>query len=206
MDFESTLSRAEQAGVQRIILTGMSTAKIAFNIDLVKLAAFTLQSARCYLTAGVHPYHANELATEPERSQRIERLSRSIQHDQSREEQSIVAFGEIGLDFDRTEHASKEVQIAAFKTQLDLLVDKGWDLPLFLHCRAAFDTFVDILSPYISRAPPQRPGAQFCWYQNANAAATGSWPGYQYQRLQLQGHGKSRNGSCSAVGPSTSGD
>ena len=126
----------------------MYTADIEFDIGICMERINMGIGPACYLTAGVHPYHANELATEPEKSQSLARLTESIDRDLHRDRTLIKAFGEIGLDFDRTEHASEENQIAAFKTQLDLLLEKGWDLPLFLHCRNAFETFIEVLSPY----------------------------------------------------------
>lgn len=37
--------------------------------------------------------------------------------------------------------------------QLEIFVREGWDLPLFLHCRAAFEDFVEIITPYLGRLP-----------------------------------------------------
>lgn len=65
----------------------------------------------------------------------------------------LFVFGELGLDYGRLVHASKEVQIRTFKAQLDLFVKEGWDLPLFLHCRAACQDFIEGLKPYQSRLP-----------------------------------------------------
>lgn len=131
----------------------MSASDIEFNTGICLARAELGKETQCFLTAGVHPYHANELATEPERSQALQQLSLSIDTALIQKQRLVVAFGEIGLDFDRMEHASKEIQIAAFRAQLDLLVEKGWNLPLFLHCRNAFDSFIEILSPYISKLP-----------------------------------------------------
>ena len=139
--------------MEKILLTGMSTTDIEFNTGIC-LARTTLgKRTKCYLTAGVHPYHANELAAEPERSERLAQLAKSIDSALVQEQKLVVAFGEIGLDFDRTEHASEDVQIAAFRSQLDVLLEKGWDLPVFLHCRNAFDAFIKVLSPYIPKLP-----------------------------------------------------
>lgn len=153
IDFDATLDRAERAGVRKVLLTGMSTADVEFNTGIALARADLGRATRVYLTAGVHPYHADELAAEPERARALARLSESVDAALVQKQKLVVAFGEIGLDFDRTEHASKEVQIAAFRAQLDLLVERGWDLPLFLHCRAAFETFVEVLSPYMSKLP-----------------------------------------------------
>jgi TatD DNase family protein len=59
----------------------------------------------------------------------------------------------LGLDYDKLAQASKDVQIRVFKKQLDLIVTAGWRLPLFLHCRAAYEDFITILEPYMDRLP-----------------------------------------------------
>jgi len=67
----------------------------------------------------------------------------------------IAAYGESGLDYDHCELADKETQLRCFKDQLDLYVKQQWELPLFLHCRAAFDDFVAVMEEY---APKLRKG------------------------------------------------
>lgn len=54
-----------------------------------------------------------------------------------------VAFGEVGLDYDRLMLCPKETQLEFFAKQLDIAVDI--DLPLFLHSRAAHGDFVRLL-------------------------------------------------------------
>lgn len=119
---------------------------IAVNFDIVQSNV-----KQCHMTAGVHPYHASEL--ESDTTGKLEDLKRSINGVLDGFPGSIAAFGELGLDFDRTNHASEEVQRHAFQTQLDLIVDQRWDLPLFLHCRAAFEPFVEIITPYLALLP-----------------------------------------------------
>jgi TatD DNase family protein len=119
---------------------------IAVNLDVVRS-----KPGLCHMTAGVHPYHASELQEGPD--SRLEDLTRSINQTLLDHPGAIVAFGELGLDFERTAHASKDVQIHAFKTQLGLIVSGGWDLPLFLHCRSAFSAFEEIIKPYVPKLP-----------------------------------------------------
>lgn len=62
-----------------------------------------------------------------------------------------VAFGEIGLDYDRLMLTVKEQQLKYFEKQLDLAVDI--QLPLFLHMRAAADDFKRLLVPRLEKLP-----------------------------------------------------
>lgn len=62
-----------------------------------------------------------------------------------------VAFGEIGLDYDRLFLSPKEPQLKYFEAQLDLAVEI--QLPLFLHSRAASDDFEKLLTPRLAKLP-----------------------------------------------------
>lgn len=62
-----------------------------------------------------------------------------------------VAFGEIGLDYDRLFLSPKEPQLKYFEAQLDLAVDI--QMPLFLHSRAASEDFERLLAPRLEKLP-----------------------------------------------------
>lgn len=146
-DFDKTLDRAFEASVSKVMLTGMSLADVEHNASIAQA-----YPGKCFITVGVHPYHATEVEEGGELYlgrliQEIRRLS-SAEPGQPR---LVSAFGELGLDYDRLQHAGKEVQIRAFKAQLDLFISERLDLPLFLHCRAAFDDFVAIITPYVPK-------------------------------------------------------
>ncbi|KAI0382299.1 Mg-dependent DNase [Hypomontagnella monticulosa] len=145
-DFLNTLDRALAAGVEKVMLTGMSLSDISVNLGIAKP-----RPGQCFVTIGVHPYHAAELdAGGPTY---MEKLVGGLRDALALTPCPVAAFGELGLDYDRLNHAPKSVQIKAFKAQLDLFVENKWDLPLFLHCRAAFDDFVEIITTYLQQLP-----------------------------------------------------
>ena len=62
-----------------------------------------------------------------------------------------VAFGEIGLDYDRLYLTEKEPQLKYFEAQLDVAVRV--QLPLFLHSRAAGEDFERLLASRLAQLP-----------------------------------------------------
>ncbi|KAI2615784.1 Mg-dependent DNase [Hypomontagnella submonticulosa] len=145
-DFLNTLDRALAAGVEKVMLTGMSLSDVPVNLAIAQS-----HPDQCFVTIGVHPYHAAELdAGGPGY---LEKLAESIRDALALAPCPVAAFGELGLDYDRLNHAPKDVQVRAFKAQLDLFVQNEWKLPLFLHCRAAFDDFVEVIMPYLEQLP-----------------------------------------------------
>ncbi|KEQ99093.1 hypothetical protein AUEXF2481DRAFT_36391 [Aureobasidium subglaciale EXF-2481] len=148
-DFSSVLDRAQDAGVDKIMLTGMSFPDITSNADIARV-----NPLQCSITIGVHPYHASEpYVNGGDGSEYFSTLANAINDLKSSDPKLVTAFGELGLDYDHLDHADKETQLRCFKDQLDLFVEQEWDLPLFLHCRAAFDDFVEVMGAYASRLP-----------------------------------------------------
>jgi TatD DNase family protein len=145
-DFLSTLERAAKVGVEKVMLTGMSLQDVEPNSSLV-----ASHPEQCTLTIGIHPYHAAIPESEIEAT--MNELAEQVEKALAQTPSSVSAFGELGLDYDRINHASKEDQIRVFKAQLDLFVAHEWQLPLFLHCRAAFEDFADIIKPYLAKLP-----------------------------------------------------
>lgn len=124
------------------MLTGMSLDDVDFNTKLVEQ-----HPTQCSLTIGIHPYHA--AIQESDVQAEMARLEQSVDNALKATPRAISAFGELGLDYDRTNYASKEDQLRVFRAQMDLIATKQWDLPLFLHCRAACDDFIEMISPYL---------------------------------------------------------
>ena len=145
-DFEAVLDRAMTAGVTKVMLTGMSLQDVDFNLNIAKS-----RPKQCFITIGVHPYHASE--PDAEGPDYYERMTDRIMGLLAGNPCPLAAFGELGLDYDHLNHAPKEAQIRTFKAQLELFVSKNLQLPLFLHCRAAFGDFVEIIQPYLQALP-----------------------------------------------------
>lgn len=129
-DLEPVLSRAAQAGVEAILITGTSTAasRIAREIAVDRRDS---AAPRLFATAGIHPHHASSSSRESMAELR-ELAARP----------EVVAVGECGLDYDR-DFSPRDKQRACFEAQLELasVVKK----PVFLHEREAHGDFAAIL-------------------------------------------------------------
>ncbi|KAF2153577.1 Mg-dependent DNase [Myriangium duriaei CBS 260.36] len=145
-DFHATLERAKAAGVEKVMLTGMSLPDIEFNTSIAKA-----HPKQCSVSMGIHPYHAAIPGSDIKPC--MDQLAQYINIALAQDEYQLSAFGELGLDYDRLNHATKEDQIRVFKAQLDLITTHQWNLPLFLHCRAAFPDFEAIMTPYLPQLP-----------------------------------------------------
>lgn len=116
------LAAAAAAGVGRVICVGTDAACSAAGIEVARAHPGTV-----WATVGLHPHDASNgvdtivgLLGEPE----------------------VVGVGECGLDY-FYDHSPREVQRAAFATQVGLANERG--LALVIHTREAWDDTFDIL-------------------------------------------------------------
>jgi len=129
----STVNRAKDANISKLIITGISEYDTIKGIDICKDLSENFPNM-IYTTCGIHPHHAKEYNSETFNN------LKSIASNKS-----VVAIGETGLDFNRNISSPKEQEIA-FEGQLQLAVDLG--LPVFLHERDAHKRQLEILSTY----------------------------------------------------------
>lgn len=97
-------------------------------------------------TAGIHPHDSHPLSDEE-----ITSLEELACHPR------IVAIGEIGLDFYR-EYSPREGQLVALRQQLDLAARVG--LPVVIHCRAAEEAMLPLLTEWTARTEPPPNGCR----------------------------------------------
>ena len=133
-DLTEVISRAHQAGVTRLIVTGTSLDASQSALNLADRFP-----GRLYATAGIHPHHADDYDAETAAA-----ISDLVTH------QNAVAVGECGLDYFRN-YSSQKSQLAAFESQLQIaaIVRK----PVFLHQRDAHDPFVGLLREHLPEIP-----------------------------------------------------
>ncbi len=132
-DRDAVIERARQAGVERIVVVGDCLAASREALELAR------SREGLYATAGMHPHHASEWTDAHARELRDLLRTGPVT---SSGNSGFVAVGEAGLDF-YYDFAPREAQVRAFQAQVEVAREVG--LPLVLHCRDAYDLFMDLL-------------------------------------------------------------
>ncbi|KAI0438085.1 TatD family hydrolase [Xylaria telfairii] len=168
-DLPAVVSRAQQVGCHKLIITGSDFASSKRALEIAKEYPGIV-----YTTAGIHPCSSSIFSTshahhdleeytmpsdpdpekpvsedhepDPQKTKEIiSELHTLIESARSTHPGALVAFGEFGLDYDRLHFCSRKVQLHSFAAQLDLVLSLTPQPPLFLHSRAAHDDFVGLL-------------------------------------------------------------
>jgi len=128
-DLDEVLARAQQVGLEHLIVTGTSPEASERAIEIARQYPELLSA-----TSGVHPHeaqhcHADEFA-----------------HISALAKQDIVcAVGETGLDFNR-DFSPRDAQESVFEKHLELASEIN--KPVFLHQRDAHERFFPILKNF----------------------------------------------------------
>ncbi|KAL2355578.1 deoxyribonuclease tatD [Cryomyces antarcticus] len=144
-DFADVLKRATDAGCKKLMVTGSDLKESQHAVDIARE-----HSGLCYATVGVHPCSAKQFDTYPGGASALLSALRDLVQT-SKAAGHAVAFGEIGLDYDRLFLTPKETQLKYFEAQLELAVEV--QLPLFLHSRAASEDFERLLAAKLPLLP-----------------------------------------------------
>ncbi|TYR72926.1 TatD family deoxyribonuclease [Rossellomorea vietnamensis] len=124
-DLEQVIERAQNEGVETMVVVGFDRPTINKAMELVEHYDFL------YAAIGWHPVDAIDMTDED--LQWIEELSTH---------QKVVAIGETGLDY-HWDKSPKEIQQEVFRKQIRLA--KKVKLPIVIHNREATQDIVDIL-------------------------------------------------------------
>ena len=162
-DLQDVVQRALEAGCEKMMVTGSDLKESAHAIELAeKYRRSTLPSPKgfitlsgstaglCYATVGVHPCSSEQLDKHPRGPEAALAELKKLAI-KARDSGHAVAFGEIGLDYDRLFLAPKETQLRCFEAQLDLATEL--QMPLFLHSRTCSEDFEKLLKLRLDRLP-----------------------------------------------------
>lgn len=104
----------------------------------------------CFATVGVHPCSTQDFEKYSSGPEALLSDLRTLAVEAKRDG-DVVAFGEIGLDYDRLFLSPKETQLRYFEPQLDLAIEL--QMPLFLHSRACSEDFERIMKARLDKLP-----------------------------------------------------
>lgn len=135
-DLDRVLERSWNNNLSRIIVTAGTLEESKKALEIART------DDRLFSTVGCHPTRCNEF----EQNDGPESYLKALTDIALDNKDKVVAIGEIGLDYDRLQFCSKEIQRKYFEMQLSLC--STLKLPMFLHCRNASDDFVRILRKY----------------------------------------------------------
>lgn len=120
------------------------------RLVLQLLTSSSPSAGLCYATVGVHPCSAKHFDSYPDGPSKLLDEIKALAI-KGKADGHVVAFGEIGLDYDRLFLTPKDQQLKYFEAQLDVAVEL--QLPLFLHSRAASEDFERLLAPRLAKIP-----------------------------------------------------
>lgn len=144
-DFEDVIKRGLEAGCEKFMVTGSDLAESKHAIEISKA-----HPGLCYATVGVHPCSAKHFDSHPSGPEALLSALKELAIE-AKASGYAVAFGEIGLDYDRLFLTSKKQQLKYFEKQLEIAVEV--QLPLFLHSRAASEDFERLLGEKLDKLP-----------------------------------------------------
>lgn len=166
-DLDDIIERAREIGCLKFMVTGSDLEESRRAIQIASkyrkhpflfssssthstLPLTTTTAGSCYGTVGVHPCQAKLFDNLPGGPSKMLDELKTLALE-SKAAGHAVAFGEIGLDYDRLFLSPKDQQLKYFEAQLDLAVEI--QLPLFLHSRAASEDFERLLGPRLEKLP-----------------------------------------------------
>lgn len=148
-DLDAVFERAVQTGVDKLILTAGTVEESRNAVAMARQWNRQYQGVKCYSTVGVHPTRCQQVFVDRKNCQEktdedlLQELLSIAKEGQS--DGTVVAIGEIGLDYDRLQFCPRDVQHKYLIRQLHVLAAET-KLPLFLHNRSVGNDLYDVLS------------------------------------------------------------
>ncbi|CAF0936259.1 unnamed protein product, partial [Didymodactylos carnosus] len=135
-DLDQVIQRSFQNGLDKIIATSGTYAETLQSLELCS------KYDNLYTTCGYHPTRCQEFAQNDE-NVLIEKMVDLLKNDK------VIAIGELGLDYERQQFCSIDIQKRYFEFQLKNLTSNSMNRkPLFLHNRSSTQDLYEILNRY----------------------------------------------------------
>jgi TatD DNase family protein len=141
-DLEDVFLRLRSKGVKKLV-----HACCEFE-EIPKLKRISREFSEIYYSVGLHPLEAKKW----------EPSSKSLLRRSAIEDKRVVAIGELGLDFFKSDN--KNQQIDALVPQMELAFEL--ELPVIIHCRDAANEMIQICNELSSKGKCPK-GVLHCW-------------------------------------------
>ena len=146
-DIEDVVQRLRLRGVKKLVHACCELTEIP------KLKKISRKFNEIYYSVGLHPLEAKKW----------EHNSKSYLKKCVQEDRRVVAIGELGLDYFKSEN--KTEQIDALIPQMELAFEL--DLPVIIHCRDAANEMIEICNDLSSKGKCPK-GVLHCWTGTRN--------------------------------------
>ena len=147
-DLEEVVLRLRAKGVKKLVHACCELSEIP------KLKKLSHEYNEIYYSVGLHPLEAKKW----------ELNSKSLLRKSAQEDKRVVAIGELGLDFFKSENITQ--QIDALIPQMELAYEL--ELPVIIHCRDASNELINICKELFKKGKCPR-GVLHCWTGTPNA-------------------------------------
>ena len=141
-DLDDVVLRLRSKGVKKLVHACCELTEIP------KLKKISHEFSEIYYSVGLHPLEA----------EKWEPSSKSLLRNSVLEDSKVVAIGELGLDFFKSEN--KTQQIEALIPQMELAHEL--ELPVIIHCRDAADEMIEICNDFSKKGKCPK-GVLHCW-------------------------------------------
>ena len=141
-DLDDVVLRLRSKGVKKLVHACCELTEIP------KLKKISHEFSEIYYSVGLHPLEA----------EKWEPSSKSLLRNSVLEDSKVVAIGELGLDFFKSEN--KTQQIDALIPQMELAHEL--ELPVIIHCRDAADEMIEICNDFSKKGKCPK-GVLHCW-------------------------------------------
>ena len=146
-DLDEVISRFRSKGVKKLLHACCELSEIP------RLKELSHKFDEIFYSVGLHPLEADKWETK----------YKSLLREAAEEDKRVVAIGELGLDFFKSE--DKNVQINALIPQMELAFELN--LPVIIHCREAANEMIDICTDLSKKGVCPR-GVLHCWSGTPN--------------------------------------
>ena len=141
-DLEDVFHRLRSKGVKKLVHACCELTEIP------KLKKISHEFNEIYYSVGLHPLEAKKW----------DQSSKSVLRRSAQDDKRVVAIGELGLDFFKSEN--KNQQIDALIPQMELAYEL--ELPVIIHCRDAANEMIEICKNLSNKGKCPK-GVLHCW-------------------------------------------